>query len=116
MSCFEYILFMRKGRAVPINDCGCGDILSVPNVKTKTRNGGNIHDSQKPVTLMQILIENSSKEGDVVLAPFMGSGTTALACIRSRRRFIGSEIDKAFYDIAVRRIIEERMQQTLFRI
>ena len=108
MNCFEYIIFMRKGKAVPINDCGRGDILSIPNIKTKKANGENIHDSQKPIALMQILIENSSQKGDLVLDPFMGSGTTALACIRAQRHYIGTEIDKDYFDIIQKRIREEK--------
>jgi len=53
---------------------------------------------------MQVLIENSSKENDVILDPFMGSGTTAIACINTNRNFIGFEIDKHYCDIANERI------------
>lgn len=114
MNCFEYILFLRKGTAKPINDCGCGDLLSVPNIKDKNRDGENIHDSQKPITLMQILIENSSQPGDLVLEPFTGSGTTAIACNRSKRHYIGFEIDKGYFDMAQKRIKAEQAQFTLF--
>jgi len=113
MNCFEYILFLRKGTAKPINDCGCGDLLSVPNIKDKNRDGENIHDSQKPITLMQILIENSSQTGDLVLEPFIGSGTTAIACNRSKRHYIGFEIDKGYFDMATRRIKDEQSQLKL---
>ena len=106
MNCFEYILFMRKGRAVPINDCGCGDILSFPNVKTK-RNGENIHDSQKPVALMQVLIKNSSQRGDIVLDPFIGSGTTAIAAYKTGRHYIGCEISEKYYNVAIERFNKE---------
>lgn len=63
---------------------------------------------------MQLLVENSSEEGDLVFDPFTGSGTTAIACIRSNRRFVGCEIDKKFFDIAVRRIQDELLQPQLF--
>ena len=79
MSQFEYILFFRKGSAKKINNCGTSDILFVANKKTKI-NGVNIHDTEKPVALMKILIENSSQPDDIVLDPFMGSGTTGVAC------------------------------------
>lgn len=55
-----------------------------------------------------------SRDGDVVLDPFMGSGTTALACIKEKRHFIGFEIDKKYYDIANERINNETRQLTLF--
>lgn len=103
MSCFEYILFFRKGKGIKINNCGTPDILSIPNKKTKI-DGKNIHDTEKPVELMKILIENSSKEGDIVLDPFMGSGSTGIACKQTNRKFIGIEIDEQYFKIAEERI------------
>lgn len=103
MSCFEYILFFRKGKGIKINNCGTPDILSIPNKKTKI-DGKNIHDTEKPVELMKILIENSSKEGDTVLDPFMGSGSTGIACKQTNRKFIGIEIDEQYFKIAEERI------------
>ena len=104
MSQFEYILFFRKGYGKQINNCGTSDILSIPNKKTKGADGHNLHDTEKPVELMKILIENSSNEGDVVLDPFMGIGSTVIACKQSNRRGIGCEIDKRYFDIAKNRI------------
>lgn len=106
MSCFEYILFFRKGKGIKINNCGTPDILSIPNKKTKI-DGKNIHDTEKPVELMKILIENSSKEGDTILDPFMGSGTTGIACRKTNRKFIGVEIDEQYFKIAKERINEK---------
>lgn len=106
MSQFEYILFFRKGYGKKINNCGTADILSVPNKKTKDENGKNIHDTEKPVELMKILIENSTKKGDVVLDPFVGVGATALACIESERNYIGIELDENYYNIANERVIQ----------
>ena len=63
---------------------------------------------------MQLLVENSSDKGDLVFDPFTGSGTTAIACLRSNRRFVGCEIDKTYFDIAVRRIKDELSQPQLF--
>ena len=63
-----------------------------------------MHPTEKPVDLMQVLIENSSNEGDVVLDPFMGSGSTGVACINSNRKFIGIEIDENYFKIAKQRI------------
>jgi site-specific DNA-methyltransferase (adenine-specific) len=114
MNCFEYIIMLRKGGERPINNCGTPDILSVPNKKTKSSNGKNIHDSEKPIALMQILIQNSSNEGDIVLDLFMGSGTTGLAAIKSNRDFIGIELDEEYFAIAEKRIKEARQQLTLF--
>ena len=105
MSQFEYILFFRKGYGKKINNCGTADILSVPNKKTKDENGKNIHDTEKPVELMKILIENSTQKGDIVLDPFVGVGATALACIESERDYIGIELDENYYNIAKERVL-----------
>lgn len=104
MSQYEYILFLRKGKGVKINNCGTADILNVPNIKTKDKNGNNIHDTEKPVELMDILINNSSNKGDIILDPFMGVGSVPLSCIKNDREFIGFEIDKKYALIAGKRI------------
>lgn len=104
MSQFEYILFFRKGKGIKINHCGTSDILSVPNKKLKDSNGKNLHDTEKPVELMKILIDNSSKENDIVLDPFMGIGSTGVAAKELNRRFVGIEIDETYFNIAKRRI------------
>lgn len=106
MSQFEYILFFRKGQGIKINNCGTSDILSVPNIKTKDKDGNNIHDTEKPINLCSILIENSSKEGELILDPFMGSCTCGIACVNTNRRFIGMELDDNYYDIACNRVKE----------
>lgn len=103
MSQYEYIMFFRKGKAKKINNCGTSDILNILNKKTKV-NGKNLHDTEKPVELMKILIENSSDENQTVLDPFMGIGTTGLACINTNRNFIGMELDKNYFEIAKNRI------------
>lgn len=104
MSQFEYILFFRKGGERPINNCGTSDILCVPNKKLQDANGNNLHDTEKPVELMKILIENSTNKGEVVLDPFMGIGSTALACKQLDRDFIGIEIDEKYFNITKDRI------------
>lgn len=106
MSQFEYILFFRKGTGIKINKCGTPDILSVPNKKSKNPDGTNRHDTEKPVDLMKILIENSSKENDIVMDFAMGIGATGVACKELKRNFIGMEIDEKYYDIAKERINE----------
>ena len=106
MSQFEYIMFFRKGRGIKINNCGTSDILSIPNKKTKGDDGKNLHDTEKPVELMKILIENSSKVGQLVCDPFMGIGSTGIASVMTGRRFIGTEIDEKYYNIACERIAE----------
>ena len=104
MSQFEYILFLRKGKGVKINNCGTSDILRVPNKKTKDLEGNNLHDTEKPVELLKTFICNSSDENAVVFDGFMGSGSTGVACVNTNRRFIGIEIDESYFNIAKQRI------------
>ena len=72
------------------------------------------HPTQKPVELIQYLIRTYSNEGDTILGNCMGSGTTAIACIREKRNFIGFELNKEYYDKACKRIKLEMMQPSLF--
>ncbi len=72
MSQFEYIIMLRKGAHKRINNCGTSDVFCVPNKKLKDKNNKTIHDTEKPVELTDILIENSSIKGDTVFDPFMG--------------------------------------------
>lgn len=104
MNCFEYIILFRKGSDKPINKCGTPDILKIPIKKMKDANGKNLHDTEKPVDLMEILVENSSNEGDTVLDPFMGIGATGIACKELNRNFIGIELDEKYFNIAKERI------------
>lgn len=99
LNSFEIILMLRKGRAKNINNMGTKNILFVPNIM-----GNKKHPTEKPEALMKILVENSTKAGDVVLDPFMGVGSTGLACKHNGRSFIGIEIDEKYYKIAEERI------------
>lgn len=62
------------------------------------------HPTIKPLEIIKTIITNSSKANDVVLDPFIGSGTTAVACIQEQRQYIGFEIDKKYFEIANHRI------------
>lgn len=104
MNQFEYILFFRKGGAKRINNCSTSDVLEFPNKKLKDVDGKNLHDTEKPVELMKVLIENSTQEGELVLDFMMGIGATGIACKETNRNFIGIEIDEKYFDIAVNRM------------
>ena len=112
MSQFEYILFFRKGKGVQINNSGTSDVLEIPNIKYKSVNGTNLHDTEKPVELMRILIENSSQPNDIVCDPFMGIGATGVACQLTGRSFIGSELDSTYFAIAEDRIHQADISDT----
>lgn len=66
-----------------------------------------IHPTQKPLGLMLWVIEHYTRPGDLVLDPFLGSGATAIACLRLGRRFVGVEREEAYFRAAVRRIRAE---------
>ena len=69
------------------------------------------HQAEKPVGLMEKMILNSSKEDDTVLDPFMGSGTTGVACVNTNRRFIGFELDEKYFKAAEQRIEEAQAKK-----
>lgn len=64
------------------------------------------HPTQKPSELVQMLIEQFSNEGDIILDPFLGSGTTAVAAVNTNRHYIGFELDEKYFDIACKRLDE----------
>ena len=73
-----------------------------------------VHPTQKPLALMMWLLNNYTQPGDTILDPFMGSGTTGVACVKTGRNFIGIELDPGYYAIAERRIAEAQLQLPLF--
>jgi site-specific DNA-methyltransferase (adenine-specific) len=77
------------------------------------RDDGNNHPTVKPVDLMRYLVTLVCREGGTVLDPFMGSGTTGIACIRSGRKFIGIERDASYFEIAKQRLERESRQGLL---
>ena len=78
------------------------------------RDYDGFHPTQKPVDLLRYLVLTYTNEGDVVLDNCMGSGTTAVACHLEKRHFIGFELNKEYYEKAVRRIKNEQRQLRLF--
>lgn len=104
MSQFEYIIMLRKGSHKRINNCDTSDVLQISNKKMKDKNNKTIHDTEKPVELTDILVNNSSNEGDIVFDPFMGIGGCGVSCEKLDRKFIGVEINEKYYEIAKKRI------------
>ena len=94
----EYTIFARKGKTKAITDSGSKTCHKFDNIR------GKQHPTQKPVELMEMYVSNSSLAGEVVLDPFMGSGTTGVACINTNRNFIGIELDEGYFKIAQDRI------------
>ena len=76
-------------------------------------NYSRLHSSQKPVALIEYLIETYTNETETVLDNTMGSGTTGVACVNSNRKFIGIEMDAKYFEIAKKRINDAQEQMTL---
>lgn len=98
MKDIELTLFFRKGAAFQINNCSEKASCPYPNPK------GKIHETEKPVSLMEKYIRNSSQVGQIVLDPFCGSGSGLEAALNLGRRAIGIDIDESKCEVAARRI------------
>lgn len=99
MQQIEFILMLRKGAAKNINNMGTKNALHFNNII-----GKKVHPTEKPVDMLEVLVSNSSNKGEIILDPFMGSGTTGMACKNLGREFIGIEMDGEYFDIAKKRI------------
>ena len=72
------------------------------------------HPTQKPVAVMEWCIKHLPPNAETILDPFMGSGTTGVACVNLGRKFIGIELDPDYFDICVKRITDAHRQADLF--
>lgn len=88
--------------------------IAPSNVLNADMTGNEYHPTQKPVTLLERLIKPYTQENETILDPFMGSGTTGIACAKMGRKFIGIEIDENYFNIACKRIEEAYKQPDLF--
>ena len=73
--------------------------------------GEKLHPAQKPLDVVRKIVLDGSKEGDIVLDTFAGSGTTMQVCIEEKRKFIGFELSEKYYEIIEKRIKEVRKQE-----
>jgi site-specific DNA-methyltransferase (adenine-specific) len=96
----EFILFFEKGKR-KLTDLGVRDVLPFPTV----RNG---YPTEKSVELNRVLVRLSSEPGEIVLDPFMGSGSTGVAAVRNGRSFIGGDVKENAVALARKRLIAER--------
>ena len=94
----EFILFMKKGLAYQVNDCGAMALQSMFQ-RDETE-----MPVEKPVPLLELYIRQSSRRGDLILDPFLGSGSTGCAAVRTGRRFVGIEIEERWFEVACERI------------
>ena len=118
----EYCLYFRKGGYCNPNSYEEAKTVYYQPINSKDKKQYG-HPTIKPLNLIETIIKNSSHEGDIVLDTFMGSGTTAVACVETNRHFIGFELNPKFHKIACDRLkgitqqdrrIEESGQMKLF--
>jgi len=86
------------------------DVIVEPIIPSQNDFG---HPTPKPIRVMTHIIECLSNEGDTILDPFMGSGTTGVACVQTGRNFIGIEIEPKYFEIAEHRIHDAQQQMRL---
>jgi len=105
----EYTIFFRKGKSKYINDIGGSKTVhSFDNII-----GNKVHPTEKPIDLMEFYINNSTNENETVLDPFMGSGTTGVACKNLNRQFIGIEMQEDYFNIASERVGKKRKEKEI---
>ena len=97
----------QKGEIHVKNETGKRYPRSVQYFKTAESEGKVYHPTQKPVSLMEWLIKTYTNEGEIVLDNCIGAGTTAIACIRTNRKYIGIDISQEYVDIPNNRIQQE---------
>tara|TARA_R110002012_G_scaffold47730_3_gene124850 strand:- start:191 stop:859 length:669 start_codon:yes stop_codon:yes gene_type:complete len=104
---YELIYLFKKGKP-KIRGSRDNGIIRITHIGYFDK---TLHPTQKPTSVIRYLIEKSSDIGDIVLDAFMGSGTTAMACKQTDRRFIGYELESKYCDIA-----NERLKQTQLEV
>lgn len=102
----EYIIMMREKGSFFSHHKNIDDFRKF----FMTNCSKGVHPAQKPVELLERFIRVSSTENDIVLDPFMGSGSCCISAINTNRSFIGIELDKNYFDIAKERIENETNQ------
>ncbi len=103
---YESIMFATNGKH-KIRGKRDGSVWQIGKCKQE------FHETQKPVELIEKIIGHSTDEGMVVFDPFMGSGTTGIACKNMNRMFIGIEMIQTNFDIAKKRIENHTVQNLL---
>ncbi len=110
-SCHEFILFFAKRKPRKLTHGACFNVLS--DKKFDKGEKSQLWPFQKPLSLIRFLIEASSNKENNILDPFIGSGTTAIACVNLDRHYVGFEINKEYCDIANKRL--ENVQLELIK-
>ena len=94
---YEFVLFFEKGKR-RLSDLGTADVLQIPRIR-----GG--YPAEKPSALSEVLIKQSSIEGDLVVDPFMGSGSSGVAALKLGRRYAGNDVSPEALKVARERLL-----------
>ena len=95
-------------------NCKCYDYNYYGNIEGNGKATEKIHPTQKPLEIMKRCIFEHSKEGDLIADFFSGSGTTAVACLELKRKFICVEKDLDYWKASCKRLEDHQRQLTLF--
>ena len=109
----SYKMNRYKTFVQPANEGGASRFFYCAKASKKERGEGNNHPTVKPIKLMEYLITLITPPNGIVLDPFIGSGTTAIAALNTGRFFIGIEKEEKYVEIARKRIAEHTQQQSI---
>jgi len=93
---YEFILFFEKGKR-RLNDLGIADVIAAPRIHRG-------YPAEKPPAVSEVLIAQSTKPGDIVADPFMGSGSVGVAALTLKRRFLGTDINPEAVRVSAERL------------
>ncbi len=96
---YEFVLFFEKGKR-KLNDLGIPDVISAPRVI-------NGYPTEKPISVADVLVRQSSEEGELVADPFAGSGSSGVAALRNGRGFWGNDLAKLAINTSRERLLAE---------
>ena len=105
---YECILFFEKGKR-KLNDLGVADIITCPRIR-----GG--YPAEKPPQVTEVLLKQSTQPGELVIDPFMGSGSVGVAAVGLGRNFMGNDLCAEAIDITRRRLIEAGAKEPLHEL
>ena len=96
----EFALMFRKGKYKKLEKFGTKTVFDV----NMPRGIDKLHPTEKPTGFIEKILIDTTKSGDLIIDPFMGSGSTGVACVNTNRNFIGIELDRGYFEIAKNRI------------
>jgi site-specific DNA-methyltransferase (adenine-specific) len=103
----EFIVYAHKGRSL-FKEKRLPDVMQYPKIHSSKL----LHPTEKNIDMLELFIKNNSDKGQVILDPFIGSGSTGVACVNTGRKFIGIEMDEGYFNIAKNRIEETQTNTT----